>query len=68
MEVFRGLTDPIFPMYSLGDRAMLYYKLIGEDSFRLSLVHDGTAIKWWDGHVPTYEAIIQAKDELIGKE
>lgn len=65
MDKFRAYTAPEFPMHSLGNRAMLYYSLIGQDSFRLSLVHNGTALKSWDGHVPAYEEIIQAKDALI---
>jgi len=65
MEKFRGYTGPAFPMHSLGDNAMLYYSLIGADSFRLSLVQDGTALKWWDGRVPTYDEIIQAMSELM---
>jgi len=60
MDTFRGDTQPVFPMYSLGDRAMLYYALIDEDSFRLSLVHDGKLVKAWDGHVPPYEEIMDS--------
>jgi len=64
MDVFRGYTQAAFPMYSLGNQAMLYYSMIGKDSFRLSLVRNGKAMKSWDGHVPEYEAILDAINAL----
>lgn len=64
MELFRGYTEPAFPMHSLGDQAVLYYSLIGKDSFRLSLVNNGTAVKSWDGHVPEYTEILQNMSNL----
>ena len=66
MQRFRAYTDPIFPMHSIGNRAMLYYSLIGEDSFRLSLVQEGIPKKWWDGHVPPYEEVVAALNEIDG--
>ncbi|MCK5862248.1 MAG: hypothetical protein KAH38_07175 [Candidatus Hydrogenedentes bacterium] len=67
MDIFRGNTDPIFPMYSLGNRALLYYALIGEESFRLSLIHNGNLVKAWDGYVPPYEEILDTVATVPGR-
>jgi hypothetical protein len=64
LEIFRGNTQPVFPMYSLENRAMLYHSLIGEDSFRLSLVQEGKLKAFWDGHVPEYQEIMEAIEAL----
>lgn len=64
MEIFRGDTDPVFPMYSIENQAMLYYSLIGDDSFRLSLIQDGKRKAFWDGHVPEYQEIMEAISAL----
>lgn len=64
MEQFRAITMPMFPLYSIGDRVLLYYSLIGQEPFRLSLVKDGRLIHVWDGYVPTYEALIEVLESL----
>ena len=68
MEIFRGNTQPVFPMHSLENRAMLYYSLIGDDSFRLSLIQDGKLKDFWDGHVPEYQEIMEAIEALNNDE
>lgn len=64
LDEFRAITMPLFPLYSLGDRALLYYALVGQDSFRFCIVKEGQLVSAWDGQVPSQEeilAIIQEK-------
>ncbi|MBW7865502.1 MAG: hypothetical protein H3C30_13960 [Candidatus Hydrogenedentes bacterium] len=60
MERFRNDTMPAFPLYSLGNRPLVYYGLRGDDPFRITLIRDGQALHFWDGRVPDAEEVMQA--------
>lgn len=64
MEEFRAIVMPEFALHSIGDRALLYYRLIDQEPFRLSLVNDGREIHAWDGYVPEYEELITVMETL----
>ncbi|HDP35432.1 MAG TPA: hypothetical protein ENN29_10020 [Candidatus Hydrogenedentes bacterium] len=64
LDVFKGYAQPMFPIHSLGDRIMLYYALIAEESFRLGLVYNGSLIAFWDGYVPPYEEIMEIVESV----
>lgn len=55
LDTFRGLTNPFFPTYSLGNRSLLYFQLIEKDPFRLLLIRDGRIAASWDGYVPPWD-------------
>lgn len=59
LDAFKAMTNPVFPIYSLGDRSLLYFRLIEKEPFRLVLVEDGNALAFWDGFVPDAEIIIE---------
>ncbi len=59
LDTFKSLTNPLFPTYSLGDRALLYFRLIDKEPFRLVLVQDGKIAASWDGYVPPLEEIME---------
>lgn len=58
LETFKALTGPIFPTYSIGDRALLYFRLIDKDPFRFVLVRNGIPLGVWDGYVPLPDEIM----------
>lgn len=60
LEEFKRDTNPAFPLYSLGDQALLYFSLIGEDTFRIYYTRDGRPIRYWDTHPPTYDDVMEA--------
>ncbi len=64
MEGFRAMVMPLFALHSLGDRALMYYALIGDEPFRLCLVLNGKMIHAWDGHVPEYSELMEVLDDL----
>lgn len=57
MDAFRSMSDPQFPMYSLGNKPLLYFNLIDKDTFRLYFVRKGHPVKFWDGHPPSHEEL-----------
>jgi len=64
LDVFKSITNPLFPVYSLGDRALLYFKLLEKESFRFVLVLDGRPVASWDGFVPDSEELQENIDRL----
>ncbi len=64
MESFRAMVMPQFALHSLGNRTLMYYTLIGEEPFRLSLVQNGNQIYAWDGYVPEYSELLEVLDAL----
>lgn len=63
MVDFRLATNPQFPMHNLGDQVLLYFNLIGDDTFRLYYVEDGHAAAFWDGAVPPFDELRGAMAE-----
>ncbi|HPO14838.1 MAG TPA: hypothetical protein PLI09_15460 [Candidatus Hydrogenedentes bacterium] len=57
LDTFRSMSGPQFPMYSMGNRPLLYFNLIDKDTFRLYFVRNGQPVKFWDGHPPEYEEL-----------
>lgn len=68
MERFRNDTQPMFPLYSLIGRPLVYFSLRGEDSFRISLVRGGKAVAVWDGKLPSPEELLSLlkKEDAAG--
>ena len=60
MESFRMMTNTQIPLYSMGNQPMLYFSLIGDDSFRVSLIRDGWPLQNWDAHPPSYDELVAA--------
>lgn len=58
LDELKSVTNPVFPLHSIGDRALLYFRLIEKDPFRLVLVEDGKILASWDGYVPDAELIL----------
>ncbi len=59
LERFRLETNPEFPLHSLGNRPLLYFSLIGQDTFRMYYVRDGRPLRFWDGHPPEITELLQ---------
>ncbi len=57
MSSFCAQTEPLFPMYSIGNRVRLYFELIGEETLGLSYVRDGHSMYYWDGVIPPYDEL-----------
>ena len=64
MEIFQAYAGTVFPMYSIGNRAMLFYSLLGNEPFRIALIHDGALVTAWDGYVPDYEEVIEVVESV----
>ncbi len=64
LEVFKSMTNAVFPTYSLGDRVLLYFRLLENESFRLVLVQNGQAAASWDGYVPELEELQEKINQL----
>ncbi len=52
LEEFRLITEPYFPIYSLGDRSNTFFSLVGDHPPRFHYVRDGKTVKYWDDNVP----------------
>ena len=52
LETFREETEPLFPLYSLGNRVRLFFSLIGSEPPRLIYVKDGQQMLYWDMTIP----------------
>ena len=65
MEEFRMMTQPQFPIYSVGNQGLRFYPLLEEDSSppRLVYVRDGSTVFSWDEDMPGYEALLEG---LVG--
>jgi hypothetical protein len=58
MDIFRAQTQPLFPMHSLGNDVIAFFRLIGNAPPRLSYVRDGTPLKSWDEPLPPPEEVL----------
>jgi hypothetical protein len=70
MEEFRQTTDPLFPMYSLGDRVRLFFSLVGgepPEPPRLNYVRDGERIVFWDLTIPSVDEVFAALEPYRGE-
>lgn len=57
-EEFIRKVQPLFPMYSLGDKVRFFLSLIGKEPPRLVYIKQGKIIKYWDYELPTAERLI----------
>ncbi|HOD94678.1 MAG TPA: hypothetical protein PLQ42_03865 [Candidatus Hydrogenedentes bacterium] len=57
LDEFLALVSPLFPTYSLGDRALLYFTLIDDDPFKFVIVRNGRELASWNGEVPEHAEI-----------
>ncbi len=59
MEEFKLLTQPQFPMLSLGDKSLNFFPLLETASSppRLVCVRDGATVVSWDGEMPDYPTL-----------
>lgn len=58
-EDFLNKVQPQFPIYSLGNKARLFFSLIGKEPPRLVYLKDGKIIKYWDYDLPTTEELLK---------
>lgn len=63
-ELFISKVQPIFPMYSLGDKARFFLSLIGKEPPRLVYIKNGEIMKFWDYDLPTPEEIVNEIEKL----
>jgi len=65
MEEFKLLTQPQFPMMSLGDKSLNFFPLLETASSppRLVFVRDGSTVVAWDGEMPDYPTLTTALAE-----
>ena len=61
IESFRALTQPLFPLYSVGDRIRKFYSLVGEGQVppRFLAIRDGAVVADWYETAPTVEEVSQ---------
>ena len=58
LEIFREKTEPLFPLYSLGNRVRLFFNLIGNEPPRLIYVKDGRQMLYWDTPLPAPKELL----------
>ncbi|MGC8739507.1 MAG: MauE/DoxX family redox-associated membrane protein [Candidatus Hydrogenedens sp.] len=58
-EEFINKVQPLFPMYSIGNRVRLFLSLIGKEPPRLVYLKEGKVIKYWDYDLPDTTEIIK---------
>lgn len=58
-EEFINKAQPLFPIYSIGNRVRLFLSLVGKEPPRLVYLRQGKIIKYWDYDLPTSEEIIE---------
>jgi len=63
-EEFINKVQPIFPIYSMGNKVRLFLSLIGKEPPRLVYLKEGKIVKYWDYDLPNPEEII----EIINKQ
>ena len=63
-EDFTSKVQPLFPIYSLGNKARLFFSLIDKEPPRLIYLKDGKIIKYWDYTLPTPEEILSELQKL----
>lgn len=65
MEEFRMLTQPQFPMLSLGDKSLKFFPLLESAASppRLVFVRDGASVVSWDEEMPDYDSLMGALAE-----
>ncbi|HOK08647.1 MAG TPA: hypothetical protein PLT82_04195 [Candidatus Hydrogenedens sp.] len=56
-EEFITKIQPIFPIYSLGDKVRLFFSLIGKEPPRLVYLNNGKIVKYWDYDLPNPEVL-----------
>jgi hypothetical protein len=61
LEEFRQLTQPVFPLYSLGNRMRTFYSLVGDAAPRFYYIRDGREVKHWDATVPDPTEVLEAQ-------
>lgn len=68
IETFRAITQPLFPLHSMGDRIRKFYSLVGEGQVppRFLAVRDGAIIKDWYETAPSVEDVLLALGEGQG--
>lgn len=63
MEEFTMMTQPQFPLHSLGDKMLDFFPLLEDAPAPPRLVHvrDGTTVQGWDGdQIPDIDTLISA--------
>jgi len=58
LEVFRSMTAPFFPLYSLGDRVRMFY-LLTDVPPRFYVIRDGVPLHYWDEAPPALGEILE---------
>ncbi|HOZ46904.1 MAG TPA: MauE/DoxX family redox-associated membrane protein [Candidatus Hydrogenedentes bacterium] len=61
LDEFRQLTQPVFPLLSLGDQVRLFFSLVGDVPPRFAFVKDGRQLAFWDEEPPTADEVFRAR-------
>ncbi len=61
LEEFRALTEPEFPLHSVGDRIRTFFSLVGDVPPRFIYVVDGRQVAYWDHDLPPIQEVIDAR-------
>tara|TARA_R110001592_G_scaffold115846_3_gene316538 strand:- start:1639 stop:1950 length:312 start_codon:yes stop_codon:yes gene_type:complete len=62
MAEFKMITQPQFPLFSIGDKGLKFFPLLETASSPPRLVHvrDGVTVQSWDGEMPDYATLVEA--------
>ena len=60
MEIFRAMTSPEFPMYSMGNNFDKFMLLLANSPPQIDYVVDGRQIHYWEEHAPTSAELTEA--------
>lgn len=58
-EEFINIVQPLFPIYSIGNKVRLFLSLIGKEPPRLVYLKQGKIVKYWDYDLPNPDEIIE---------
>ncbi len=63
-EEFIQKVQPLFPIYSLGNKVRLFLSLIGKEPPRLVYLKEGRIVKYWDYDLPEPEELVEEISEI----
>lgn len=58
-EEFLNKVQPLFPIYSIGNKVRLFLSLIGKEPPRLVYLKQGKIVKYWDYDLPNPDEIME---------
>jgi hypothetical protein len=62
VDTFRAVTQPLFPLHSVGDRIRKFFSLVGEGQVppRFLVIRDGAVVRDWYETAPAPEEVLEA--------